>query len=111
MAAVCANQEKNTALYIYLIREAGKSGYHSLKLMLQMMGAFAEFERNLIKERQREGIAQAQKKGVKIGRGRVLQGPQIEDIKRRVALGAIKAELAKEYEISRPTLYAALAVE
>ncbi|MBV5330135.1 MAG: recombinase family protein [Chlorobium sp.] len=81
------------------------------KLMLQMMGAFAEFERNLIKERQREGIAQAQKKGVKIGRERVLQGHQIEDIKRRVALGAIKAELAKEYEISRPTLYAALAVE
>lgn len=76
-----------------------------------MMGAFAEFERNLIKERQREGIAQAQKKGVKIGRGRVLQDDQIQEIKFRVALGAIKSELAKEYEISRPTLYAALAVQ
>lgn len=32
------------------------------KLMLQMMGAFAEFERNLIKERQREGIAVAMKR-------------------------------------------------
>jgi DNA invertase Pin-like site-specific DNA recombinase len=81
------------------------------KLMLQMMGAFAEFERNLIRERQREGIAQAQKKGVKIGRGRVLQDHQIEEIRCRVASGAIKGELAKEYEISRPTLYAALAVE
>jgi DNA invertase Pin-like site-specific DNA recombinase len=79
--------------------------------MLQMMGAFAEFERNLIRERQREGIAQAQKKGVKIGRSRVLQDHQIEEIRCRVALGAIKAELAKEYEISRPTLYAALAAE
>ena len=81
------------------------------KLMLQMMGAFAEFERNLIKERQREGIAQAQKKGVKIGRGRVLQDDQIQEIKCRVALGAVKAELAKEYEISRPTLYAVLAIQ
>ena len=31
--------------------------------MLQMMGAFAEFERSLIRERQREGIAAAQKAG------------------------------------------------
>ena len=38
------------------------------KLMFQMLGAFAEFERNLIKERQREGIAQAQKRGVYKGR-------------------------------------------
>jgi DNA invertase Pin-like site-specific DNA recombinase len=48
------------------------------KLMLQMMGAFAEFERKLIKERQREGIAQAQKKGTRIGRGRVLKDEQIQ---------------------------------
>lgn len=81
------------------------------KLMLQMMGAFAEFERNLIKERQREGIAQAQKKGVKIGRGRVLKDEQIDEIKIKVASGAIKSKLAREYEISRPTLYAALAVQ
>lgn len=38
------------------------------KLMLQMMGAFAEFERNLIHERQAEGIANAKKRGVKFGK-------------------------------------------
>ncbi|MDD3816375.1 MAG: recombinase family protein, partial [Desulfocapsaceae bacterium] len=65
------------------------------KLMLQMMGAFAEFERNLIKERQREGIAQAQKKGVKIGRMRVLKDEQIDEIKIKVASGAIKSKLAR----------------
>jgi DNA invertase Pin-like site-specific DNA recombinase len=78
------------------------------KLMLQMMGAFAEFERNLIKERQREGIAQAVKNGKKIGRVRSLAADQIEEIKNRLANGAVKADLAKEYGISRPTLYAAL---
>ena len=79
------------------------------KLMLQIMGAFAEFERNLIRERQREGIVQALKNGKKIGRGRVLGDNQIEEIKSRIAQGAMKSALAKEYEISRPTLYAALA--
>lgn len=38
------------------------------KLMFQMLGAFAEFERNLIKERQREGIEQAKKRGAYKGR-------------------------------------------
>jgi DNA invertase Pin-like site-specific DNA recombinase len=42
------------------------------KLMLQMMGAFAEFERSLIRERQREGIDKAKKMGKQIGRKRVL---------------------------------------
>lgn len=78
------------------------------KLMLQMMGAFAEFERNLIRERQREGIAQAIKNGKKIGRGRSLAADQIAEIKKRLESGAAKADIAKEFGISRPTLYTAL---
>lgn len=38
------------------------------KLMLQMLGAFAEFERDRIRERQREGIAKAKERGVYKGR-------------------------------------------
>jgi DNA invertase Pin-like site-specific DNA recombinase len=79
------------------------------KLMLQMMGAFAEFERSLIKERQREGIAQAQKKGVKIGRQPVLNADQVKEIRDRVARCEAKSSLAKEYGISRQTLYSVLA--
>ncbi len=79
------------------------------KLMLQMMGAFAEFERALIKERQREGIAKAQQKGVRFGRKPVLNDEQVEEIKTRVAGGETKSALAKKYGISRQTLYTALA--
>jgi DNA invertase Pin-like site-specific DNA recombinase len=79
------------------------------KLMLQMMGAFAEFERALIKERQREGIAQAKKAGKQIGRKRALDDDQVAEIKKRVAAGEAKSKLAKEYGISRQTLYTALA--
>lgn len=79
------------------------------KLMLQMMGAFAEFERALINERQREGIAKAKERGVQIGRKRALDDDQVEEIKNRIAGGEAKSLLAKEYGVSRQTLYASLA--
>ncbi len=78
------------------------------KLMLQMMGAFAEFERSLIKERQREGIAAARKKGKQFGRKKSLSNNQIAEIRQRVAMGQAKSLLAAEYNISRTTLYTAL---
>ena len=80
------------------------------KLMLQMMGAFAEFERSLIKERQKEGIAKAKQMGKQIGRQRVLGTDQLANIKARVVNGESKSALAIEYGISRQTLYTALAM-
>lgn len=78
------------------------------KLMLQMMGAFAEFERNLIKERQLEGIRIAQKRGTKFGRRKVLSDEQVLEIKKKIANGEVKKLLAEEYGISRQTLYSAI---
>lgn len=78
------------------------------KLMLQMMGAFAEFERALIKERQREGIAKAKELGKQIGRKKVLSDNQIKEIKDRISAGESKSALAKEFGIARQTLYTAL---
>lgn len=78
-------------------------------LLLSVMGAFAEFERSLIKERQREGIAIAKKKGKYKGRKKALTEEQVKEIKQQVANGAVKSKLAKEYGISRETLYQYLA--
>jgi DNA invertase Pin-like site-specific DNA recombinase len=78
------------------------------KLMLQMMGAFAEFERSLIHERQRQGIAAASKAGKRFGRKRVLTEAQILEIKKKINCGCAKAVVASEYGVSRTTLYAAL---
>lgn len=78
------------------------------KLMLQMMGAFAEFERALIRERQREGIEAARKKGTQIGRARKLSDKQVEEIRARLAQGETKKALACEFEVSRQALYDAL---
>jgi DNA invertase Pin-like site-specific DNA recombinase len=74
-------------------------------LLLSMMGAFAEFERSLIKERQREGIALAKMKNIYKGRKKTLTGNQIKDIKDRIENGDKKAAIAREYNISRQTLY------
>ena len=79
-----------------------------LRLMLQMMGAFAEFERSMIRERQREGIAEAKRQGKQIGRARKLTEAQVETIKERIAKGESKKALATEMGISRQTLYSAL---
>jgi DNA invertase Pin-like site-specific DNA recombinase len=75
--------------------------------MLSMLGAFAAFERELLLQRQREGIAIAKAEGKYKGRRRALTTAQAEELRSRVALGAAsKSELAEEYGISRETLYA-----
>jgi DNA invertase Pin-like site-specific DNA recombinase len=80
------------------------------QLMLSVMGAFAEFERSLLRERQREGIALARQRGVYRGRKRSLSADQIMDLKRRIAAGERKAQVARELGVSRETIYQYLRV-
>ena len=74
-------------------------------LMLSVMGAFAEFERALLKERQREGIALAKQRGAYRGRKRSLSDADIAALKSRVAAGDKKAHIARDMGISRETVY------
>jgi DNA invertase Pin-like site-specific DNA recombinase len=74
-------------------------------LMLSVMGAFAEFERALIRERQREGIALAKQRGVYRGRKKSLNREQRAELKRRIEAGESKTQVAREFGVSRETLY------
>ena len=74
-------------------------------LLLSVMGAFAQFERELIRERQREGIAIARREGKYRGRKPSLTSARAAELRRRVADGDSKAALAGEFGISRDTLY------
>lgn len=74
-------------------------------LMLSIMGAVAEFERSLILERQKEGIAIAKAKGAYTGRKPSLSEQQVQELKERAGKGENKVALAWEFKISRTTLY------
>lgn len=74
-------------------------------LMFTMLSAFAQFERSLIKERQREGIAIAKAKGRYKGRPPKLDADQVAKMRERVSTGVAKAKVAREFKITRETLY------
>ena len=74
-------------------------------LLLSVMGAFAEFERALIRERQMEGIALAKQWGAYKGRKKSLSNAAIAELQQRLATGVTKAQAAREVGISRETLY------
>uniref|UniRef100_Q47GG8 Resolvase, N-terminal:Resolvase helix-turn-helix region n=1 Tax=Dechloromonas aromatica (strain RCB) TaxID=159087 RepID=Q47GG8_DECAR len=74
-------------------------------LLLSMLGAVAEFERSIILERQREGIAIAKAAGAYKGGKKKMTEEQAQEIRRRVANGDKKAAVARDFGISRETLY------
>jgi len=75
------------------------------KCFLDMLGVFAEFETNLRKERQMEGIAKAKSKGVYKGRKKSVDEDAIKAL-RAEGLGA--TEIAQKLNISRQSVYRAL---
>jgi len=77
-------------------------------LMLSVLGSIAQFERDLIKERQREGIALAKQRGAYRGRKRALPDDELPKLLQKVKAGEKKAKLARDFGISRQTLYESL---
>jgi DNA invertase Pin-like site-specific DNA recombinase len=80
-------------------------------LMLSVMGAFAEFERALIHERQREGITLAKQRGAYRGRRKSLSEAEVTQLRDRLTTGISKAQAAREFGVSRETLYQYLKAE
>jgi DNA invertase Pin-like site-specific DNA recombinase len=74
-------------------------------LLLSVMGAIAEFERQLIRERQREGIELAKKRGVYKGRPRTLSVESIASLVQKLAAGEKPSAVAREFGVSRMTLH------
>ena len=75
------------------------------KMMMTMLGAVAELERNLILERQREGIALAKLHGKYKGGQPKLTAQQVEEIKTLVNNRTPITQIARQYNISRRTVY------
>jgi DNA invertase Pin-like site-specific DNA recombinase len=80
------------------------------KLLLTMLGAIAEFERNLMLERQREGIAKAKAEGRYQGRAPTARA-KAEEVRKLHADGVGATEIAKRLQIGRASVYRALGTE
>lgn len=83
---------------------------HTSELMFNILGSFAQFERQILKERQAEGIAKAKAKGKYKGREKSLTDFQEQELYDEVMnldmfTGKTKEDIAKSYGISRQTLY------
>lgn len=75
---------------------------------LHLLGAVAQLERSLIRERQREGIALARARGVYRGRARRLDETAVVEARRLAAAGVPKAKIARDLGCSRQVLYNAI---
>jgi DNA invertase Pin-like site-specific DNA recombinase len=109
------NQITNKNITIQFIKEnltfSNNDNNHISKLMLSVMGAFAEFERSLIKERQLEGIAIAKKEGKYKGRHKSLNQEQTIELNKMVADRYKKVDIAKKFGISRYSVYRYLIIK
>ena len=84
--------------------DGSKSDLYS-DLMLTILSGFAQFERNIILERQREGIAIAKQNGKYKGRKSKLSELEQNELKLEFDEGVSKTELAKKYDLSRSYIY------
>lgn len=93
------------------LRFSGDKASPMDELMLSMLGAVAQFERSMIRERQAEGIAKAKKDGKYLGGKPKLTEEQVLAMLARVQAGEPKATIARDLGISRETLYQYLRAE
>ncbi len=79
------------------------------KLLFNMLAAIAEFESEIRKERQMEGIAKAKEKGVKFGRKAKLKSDEITEMRRKRESGVKISDLMAKYSLSKASIYRLLA--
>ena len=83
----------------------GKNKNPMSNLMLSLMGAFAEFERELILERQKEGIELAKQRNAYSGRPKKLSETEEEQILEQLEYNKDKEEVGKRFGVSRTTVW------
>ena len=85
---------------------SGSGGCAFQTLQLQMLGAFSQFERTMIRKRQAEGIAKAKQRGVYSQRKKSVNPDKVRQLFQD---GMSKAAIAKQLNISRMSVYRSLA--
>lgn len=80
------------------------------RLLLSMLGAIAEFENDIRRDRQIQGIDHAKRKGIKFGRPHALTGDQVIQLRQKRSDGVKIVDLMNEYSVSKASVYRALSM-
>ena len=75
------------------------------KMVYQIMSVLAEFERDIISERTKAGMAASKRRGVKMGRPKALTPAQVELARKMIDQGESVASVARDFGVHRSTLY------
>lgn len=75
------------------------------KLLFNLLASISEFETQIRKERQSEGIINAKNKGVKFGAKAKLSSKQLQELKEKRASGTLIKNLMSEYQLSKASVY------
>ena len=78
------------------------------RLIFHVMGALAEFERSLIGERTKAGMASAKKRGIHVGRPRAMSPERVEHAKHLIEEGRTQRQVARLMKVSPSTLFRAI---
>lgn len=99
------NKLEGKGIQLKVLDQNIDTGTPAGKLMFTMLGAIAEFENDLRKERQADGIAMAKSRGIHLGRKPALSQEQIQELKQKRQEGILIRELMTEYRISKASVY------
>jgi DNA invertase Pin-like site-specific DNA recombinase len=80
------------------------------RLLVHLLGSIAEFENDLRKDRQLDGISLARRNGVKFGRKKALTETQVQELRQKRTEGLLIKDLMEHYSLSKATVYRALGV-
>jgi len=100
---------KNKGVELVVLDQSIDTSYPTGKLLFNMLASIAEFETEIRKERQLEGIQKAKSKGVKFGRKAKLTDIQIAEMKQKRESGMLIKDVMAEYGLSKATVYRLIA--
>ncbi len=99
------NELNSVGVGLYLHVQAIDTTTPSGRAMFQMVGVFAEFERSMIQERIKAGLSRARARGVRLGARPKVSDKQTAEIKFALDMGESVTALARQYKLSRMTIY------
>jgi len=100
-----ANTLERKGVSLVVLDQQIDTGTPTGKLLFTMLGAIAEFENDIRRDRQSQGVAVARRNGVKFGRKASLNARQAEELRQRRAQGIKITDLMKDYSLSKASVY------